>query len=135
MYLNRAKEEDKIMAESWKGDADGMLVFVSLHPTSLAIASNFENVDWFILCFRCGIARRDHPGHSAKPAGHISLLSREYLSANEWDRCPYLAQSCGVIHPSYFGALGQRALVHEPGYQSHLRRAGYVATAVVTSVP
>ena len=30
MYLHRAKEEDRQMAESWKGYADGMLVFVSL---------------------------------------------------------------------------------------------------------
>ena len=33
MYLERAEEEDKKMAESWKGDAEGMLVFVSaLNP-------------------------------------------------------------------------------------------------------
>jgi hypothetical protein len=31
MYLDRAEEEDKKMAESWKGDADGILVFVSPH--------------------------------------------------------------------------------------------------------
>ena len=31
MYLRRTKEEDSKMAESWKGYADGMLVFVSLH--------------------------------------------------------------------------------------------------------
>lgn len=29
MYLNRAEEEDKKAAERWKGDADGILVFVS----------------------------------------------------------------------------------------------------------
>lgn len=29
MYLELAKEEDKKMAESWKADADGALVFVS----------------------------------------------------------------------------------------------------------
>jgi hypothetical protein len=28
MYLNRAEEEDKRAAERWKGDADGILVFV-----------------------------------------------------------------------------------------------------------
>ena len=28
MYLNRAEEEDKKAAERWKGDADGILVFV-----------------------------------------------------------------------------------------------------------
>jgi len=30
MYLRRASEEDRKMADSWKGYADGMLVFVSL---------------------------------------------------------------------------------------------------------
>jgi hypothetical protein len=30
MYLDRAEEEDKKAAERWKGDADGILVFVSL---------------------------------------------------------------------------------------------------------
>ena len=28
MYLSRAEEEDKKAAEIWKGDADGILVFV-----------------------------------------------------------------------------------------------------------
>ena len=34
MYLDRALEEDQKMVESWKGDADGMLIFVS-HQTHL----------------------------------------------------------------------------------------------------
>ncbi|KAI0246124.1 hypothetical protein BJV78DRAFT_1135861 [Lactifluus subvellereus] len=34
MYLERADEEDKKMVESWKGDADGILVFVGPRPTS-----------------------------------------------------------------------------------------------------
>ena len=34
MYLRRVKEEDSRMAESWKGYADGMLVFVSLRAPS-----------------------------------------------------------------------------------------------------
>jgi hypothetical protein len=31
MYLEMAEEEDKKMAESWKADAEGILVFVRLH--------------------------------------------------------------------------------------------------------
>jgi hypothetical protein len=131
MYLNRAKEVDKNMAQSWKGDADGMLVFVSPHSIHHAFAYNLENVDWFILCCRCGIARGHHPGYSAKLTGHIGLLSRKHLSATKWDPGSHLAQSLSVIHPSYFGPLGQRALVYEPGYQSYLRRPSDVATAVV----
>jgi hypothetical protein len=41
MYLDRAIAEDKKMVESWKGDAEGMLVFVRLqtvlHPLLLRI--------------------------------------------------------------------------------------------------
>ncbi len=31
MYLEMASEEDKKMAESWKADAEGILVFVRLY--------------------------------------------------------------------------------------------------------
>jgi hypothetical protein len=34
MYLRRAREEDRMMADSWKGYADGMLTFVSLRAPS-----------------------------------------------------------------------------------------------------
>jgi hypothetical protein len=33
MYLDRAIAEDKKMVECWKGDAEGMLVFVRLQTT------------------------------------------------------------------------------------------------------
>ncbi|KAI0246529.1 hypothetical protein BJV78DRAFT_1134971, partial [Lactifluus subvellereus] len=36
MYLERADEEDKKMAESWKGDADGILVFTGLFSAAVA---------------------------------------------------------------------------------------------------
>ena len=32
MYLEVATEEDKKMAEGWKADADGILIFVSCYP-------------------------------------------------------------------------------------------------------
>jgi hypothetical protein len=34
MYIDRVLEEDNKMVESWKGDADGMLVFVSFQTTT-----------------------------------------------------------------------------------------------------
>jgi len=34
MYLQLAGEEDKKMTENWKGDADGILIFVSHQSTS-----------------------------------------------------------------------------------------------------
>ncbi|KAH9976507.1 hypothetical protein BJV77DRAFT_601729 [Russula vinacea] len=36
MYLDRAIEEDTNMVESWKGDADGMLVFTGLFSAAVA---------------------------------------------------------------------------------------------------
>ncbi|KAI0261008.1 hypothetical protein BC834DRAFT_941135, partial [Gloeopeniophorella convolvens] len=36
MYLERAEEEDRKMVESWKGDADGILVFTGLFSASVA---------------------------------------------------------------------------------------------------
>ena len=42
MYLNLAEKEDMKMAESWKGDADGMLVFVGRRPASHTFAYNVE---------------------------------------------------------------------------------------------
>jgi hypothetical protein len=39
MYLNRAEEEDNKAAERWKGDADGILVFVRCVAAEPAIIS------------------------------------------------------------------------------------------------
>ena len=38
MYLKLAREEDKKMTENWKGDADGILIFVSRHFTVVPYA-------------------------------------------------------------------------------------------------
>jgi hypothetical protein len=35
MYINRVIEQDNKMVESWKGDAEGMLLFVSSQTSSL----------------------------------------------------------------------------------------------------
>ena len=41
MYIEMAEEEDKKMAESWKADADGILVFVrSCSPLPYFTASD-----------------------------------------------------------------------------------------------
>ncbi|KAH9170361.1 hypothetical protein EDB89DRAFT_1853569, partial [Lactarius sanguifluus] len=36
MYLDRAEEEDRRVAERWKGDADGILVFTGLFSATVA---------------------------------------------------------------------------------------------------
>ena len=42
MYLERAEEEDKKMAEDWKADADGILIFVRL--TFFKIRASFTRL-------------------------------------------------------------------------------------------
>ena len=88
MFLDRTFSKDKVMVESWKGDADGMLVFVGLQIASHTFAYNAEPVDRCILCHGRGIARSIRPDYCAKPAGHVKFLSRTNLSATfyptEW---------------------------------------------------
>ncbi len=42
MYLGMAEEEDKKMAESWKADADGSLVFMNLMFCSLSSMCQYK---------------------------------------------------------------------------------------------
>ena len=37
MYMEMTEEEDKKMAESWKADADGILIFVCLYLLILSL--------------------------------------------------------------------------------------------------
>ena len=79
MYLKLAGEEDKKMTENWKGDADGILIFVSpsLCGASTHIYPKVE--DRFILCRRRSISRSIRPGSQAKFPGHFSVLPRKHL--------------------------------------------------------
>ena len=82
MYLKLAEEEDKKMTENWKGDADGILIFVSRHSTCRASTCVYsEAEDWFILCRRRGIRRSIRPGPQAKFPGHFSILPRKHFSS------------------------------------------------------
>ena len=80
MYLDRAEEEDKKMAESWKGDADGILVFVSAHLLSCPLLVDSRVTDWSFLR-RCRVTAFGlRPGPPAGLSGHFSVLPREHLS-------------------------------------------------------
>jgi len=39
MYLTEAEKEDKEITENWKGDTDGILVFVSAHSSIVCVHS------------------------------------------------------------------------------------------------
>ena len=80
MYLQLAAEEDKKITENWKGDADGILIFVS-HSTFGASTHIHPKVkDRFILCRRSSIGCGIRPGPQAKFPGHLSILPRKHLS-------------------------------------------------------
>ncbi len=92
MYNDRAEEEDKKMAESWKGDADGILVFVSAPLFFRASLVHSKAVDRSFLRCCCDTTFDRHPEPPAEPSGYYSVLSREHLSAtcqSKWNPSRY----------------------------------------------
>ena len=72
MYMEMASEEDKKMAEGWKADADGILIFVRhclsiLYPASSASSP----IDRFILRCCCVVDLGVNSGYSTEPTGHL----------------------------------------------------------------
>ena len=141
MYLQLAGEEDKKMTENWKGDADGILIFVSRHSTCRASTRIYlEAEDWFILCCRRGIRRSICPGPQAKFPGHFSVLPRKHLSSPrrfEWlpgHYSPHTSQSVHPILPTSIRRMGQLALVSQPAHQSHMRTFGDIIATMGASV-
>ena len=49
MYLEMATEEDKNMAENWKADADGILIFVRPYPLIWYFTLNDYRPVYFLL--------------------------------------------------------------------------------------
>ena len=82
MYLQLAAEEDKKMTENWKGNADGILIFVSPRSTcdDAFTPIDSEVKDRFILCRRRSIGRCVRPGPQAELPGHLDVLPRKHLS-------------------------------------------------------
>lgn len=140
MYLERAEEYDQKMTDRWKADADGILVFVSAYFSGpLLTCVNSKCIDWSVFCLSRHIYRGLHPGPQAKLSGYLCLLSREYLSGargyqHVWHLYPSHSIRSAPILPKHVCCLGQLSLVFKLGHKPYLRSAGYVATAVVTSL-
>ena len=120
MYLEMAEEEDKKMTESWKADAEGILVFVRLRLLVPYFQLTHRS-DWFILrrcrLFAFGVA----PGSSTEPAGHVQLLPCQHIPAScrpesiqYFHLPPYFPTS---IFSTELCSLGERPLVFELGHQ------------------
>jgi Family of unknown function (DUF6535) len=82
MYVERAEKEDKELADRWQKDADGILIFVSIHLSvhKITIVTSVIIVDRFILCRSRGICSSLDPGFEAKSTGYIRILSLKHLS-------------------------------------------------------
>ncbi len=81
MYMEMATEEDKKMAENWKADADGILIFVRLYLLIWCFTPT-QVIDRFILRCRCIVDLSVDSGHPTEPTGHFQLLPRKHLSNN-----------------------------------------------------
>ena len=79
MYLEMATEEDKTMAENWKADADGILIFVRLFYCILALHAYSSSVDRFILCCCRILDLGVNSGCSTEPTRHLQFLPLKHL--------------------------------------------------------
>ena len=143
MYLRLAGEEDKKMTDNWKGDADGILIFVSRYSTVRCSYTHSPPrvEDRFILCCRRDISRCVRTGPQAELPGHFGVLPRKHLSNPrqfEWlPARPHPSHTSQSVHPIFSAHLchmGQLALVSQLGHRSHMRTFGHVTAAMGTSV-
>ena len=70
MYFQMATEEDKKMVESWKADADGILIFVRL-SSDLVFHANSMVIDWSILRCCRNVDLGVNTGYSTESSGHL----------------------------------------------------------------
>ena len=70
MYFQMATEEDKKMVESWKADADGILIFVRL-SSDLVLRANSMVIDWSILRCCRNVDLSVNTGYSRESSGHL----------------------------------------------------------------
>lgn len=80
MYLEMVGEEDRKMAEGWKADAEGILIFVSFYLSF--VLHNLAVIDRFIFRSRGDINLNINPIYSAKLARRPHVLCRKHLSGS-----------------------------------------------------
>ena len=139
MYLERAKEEDEKITESWQADANGILVFVRSSPDTV-LHTNSPFIDRLILRFCRIVALGVNSRHSAESTGYLQLLPRRYLSSK---CCQLKSVQCfkfpsglpTVIFSTHICHMGELALVLELGDQSYLCSTRDLTTAVGPKIP
>jgi len=137
MYLKLAGEVDGKMTENWKGDADGILIFVGPYSTCTTLTQiEPETEDWFILRRCRSICYGIRPGPQAKFPGDLSVLPRKHLSNPQWlpDRYSPLTFRSDHVFSADLRRMGQLTLVSQLGHQSHMRTFGHITPAMGPSV-
>jgi hypothetical protein len=141
MYVKMAEEEDKTMAERWKTDADGILIFVCFHTNlhTFYTAPRLNIIDWFVLCCCSRIDRGVDSRPQAEFAGYRCVLSREHLSASRGPQYnsyiyPCHSTSTYPLLSSEIRNLGELTVVLELGDQPYMCTLGDLVTAVVTPI-
>jgi hypothetical protein len=136
-----AEEEDNTMAERWKSDADGILIFVRFHSNfhTFFQAPKLNIVDRSILCCCSRIGRVVDPRPQTEFAGYHRILSREHLSASrrpQYNSCIYPCHSTSTspLLSSEIRNLGELTLVLELGDQSYMCTLGDLVTAVGATI-
>ena len=111
------------MAENWKADAEGILIFVRL-SFNLVLHTDSLAIDRFILCCCCILTLSVDSGYSTGPTGHLQLLPRQHISDSFRPKSiQYLKfPSCfsSPIFTTKLRCLGERTLVLEFGDQSYM---------------
>ena len=80
MYLKMTTEEDRIMADGLKTDADRILIFVGAHVYYTLYGLISKIVVWSVLCRCCSAPYGIDSGPSTRSAGKAHILSGEHLS-------------------------------------------------------
>ena len=70
MYFQMATEEDKKMVESWKADADGILIFVRL-SSDLVLHADSMVIDGSILRCCRNVDFCVYTGYSTESSGYL----------------------------------------------------------------
>jgi hypothetical protein len=117
LYNKKTKEHDEKMAESWKGDADGILVFVCenklffpRHPLRCHI------IDWFVLSGRCTTPWKCAWEPPAEPSKCFIILSCSHISAHPRFECVVHStpRRSSYIQATHVRHIRQHTLVLQP---------------------
>ena len=111
MYLTEAEKQDKDVTENWKGDTDGILVFVSLTLSSVYSPAETDIEDWSVLRHRRHL--------------HYRKLSEPISQSQRYDQCaPWPNNSTASQHLQRHTSHNRRSAEQSAIQTNSVRRQG-----------